>query len=93
MTEHHVETARQEVHPGLEPVALDEPDPLTDPGGLGFERLARRGHHLGIGLQPGHGVPGACQPERLGALAHADVQDPQPLPDRVAGGQLFVELP
>ncbi|GLX23829.1 hypothetical protein Slala02_75460 [Streptomyces lavendulae subsp. lavendulae] len=33
------------------------------------------------------------QAQRLGALAHADVEDPQPLPDREALRDLFLDLP
>ncbi|MET7762110.1 hypothetical protein [Streptomyces sp. NPDC005336] len=34
----------------------------------------------------------AGQPQGLGALAEADVEDPQPLSDRIARGDLLIEL-
>ncbi|GAA1426229.1 hypothetical protein GCM10009601_34730 [Streptomyces thermospinosisporus] len=37
-------------------------------------------------------MPGPGQPQRLRALAHADVQHPQPPADREAGGYLLVQL-
>lgn len=92
VAEDHVEAAGQEVDAGLAAVALDHPDPLADSGGLRRQRLARRLQQLGIGLQAGHGVSGAGQAQRLCALTHARVEDPQPLPHGVAGGYLLVEL-
>jgi hypothetical protein len=38
-------------------------------------------------------MPGPGQPQRLRALAHPDVEDPQPLPHREPPGYLLVELP
>ena len=38
-------------------------------------------------------MAGPGQPQRLRALAHADVEHPQPLPDREPAGYLLVELP
>ncbi|GAA2643137.1 hypothetical protein GCM10010425_57830 [Streptomyces spororaveus] len=38
-------------------------------------------------------MPGAGQPQGLRALAHADVEDAQPLPDREALRDLLVDLP
>lgn len=93
MAEHHVERAGQEVRPRLAAVALDQAEPLTDALGLGREGLPRGGDHLGVGLQTGHRVPGPCEAQGLGALAHPDVEDPQPLSHREAAGYLLVQLP
>jgi hypothetical protein len=38
-------------------------------------------------------VPGPGQPQRLRALAHPDVEHPQPLSDGIPAGYLLVELP
>ncbi len=93
MAQHHVEAARQEVHAGVPAVALDDPHPLPDALGLPGQRVPRRGDHRRVPLQAGHLVPGPCQPQRLGALPHADVEDPQPLAHREAADYLLVELP
>ena len=93
VAEHHVEAARQEVDPRVPAVALDEPHPAPDALGLGGERLPGRGEQFRVTLEAGHRVPGPGQPQRLRALAHAHVEDPQPLPDREASGYLLVELP
>ncbi|GAA2933439.1 hypothetical protein GCM10020221_31460 [Streptomyces thioluteus] len=47
----------------------------------------------GVRLQRGHLVPGAGQPQGLGAVGEAHVQDAQPPPDREAAAYLLVELP
>ncbi|GGX96276.1 hypothetical protein GCM10010324_48130 [Streptomyces hiroshimensis] len=77
---------------GLAPVALDEPDPLPDALRLGGQRLAHGAEHHGVGLQAGDLVARAGQPEGLGALAGADVEDAQPPADGVASAYLLVEL-
>lgn len=92
MTEHHVETARQEVHTRVPAVALDDPHPAPDALGLGGERLPGHGDQLRLPLDPGHRVSGPGQPQRLGALPHAHVEHPQPLPDREAADYLLVDL-
>ncbi|GAA3481764.1 hypothetical protein GCM10018966_062950 [Streptomyces yanii] len=38
-------------------------------------------------------MAGPGQPQRLRALSHADIENPQPLTDREARGYLLVELP
>ncbi len=38
-------------------------------------------------------MTGPSEPQRLGALTHTDVEDPQPLPHRVPPGYLLIELP
>lgn len=79
--------------PGVAPVALDEPHAAADPLGLGGEALACDGDHRGVLLDPRDLVPGPGQPQRLRALAHAHVEDAQPLPDGEPPGYLLVELP
>ncbi|ARZ70484.1 hypothetical protein SMD11_4891 [Streptomyces albireticuli] len=73
-------------------VAPDHPHPLLDALGLRRQRLAQGGHHPGVGLQARHLMARPGQPQGLGALAGADVEDPQPAAHREAGGYLFVEL-
>ncbi|MEV7546291.1 hypothetical protein [Streptomyces sp. NPDC089915] len=51
------------------------------------------GQHGGVLFETGDHVPGAGEAEGLGALAHADVEDAQPLPDREALRDLFLDLP
>ena len=94
MAEHHVEAAGQEVRAGVPAVALDQPHPLADARGLaGQRRRGRASSIAGSDSSPVDLVAGAGQPQGLGALAHADVEHPQPLPHREAGADLLVELP
>ncbi|GHF91227.1 hypothetical protein GCM10018783_72580 [Streptomyces griseosporeus] len=80
------------MHAGLPAVALHDPHPLPDALGLAGQRRTGRGDHRRVLLQAGHLVTGAGQPQRLRALAHPDVEHPQPLPDREPPGYLLVEL-
>ncbi len=77
---------------GLLAVALDQVDPLLDPGRLGGQGLARGLDHGGVAFHAGDLVAGAGEPQRLGALAHADVQYAQPPADREVADDLLVEL-
>ncbi|GAA0324713.1 hypothetical protein GCM10009540_50480 [Streptomyces turgidiscabies] len=80
------------MHARVAPVALKEPDAFTDALGLGGECLARRVEHPRVLLDTGDVMAGPGQPQRLRALAHTDVEHPQPLPDREPPGYLLVEL-
>ncbi len=48
---------------------------------------------VGVLLDPRDLMPGAGQPQRLRALAHAHVEHAQPLPHGEPPGYLLVELP
>ncbi|CAM5362244.1 hypothetical protein SHIRM173S_13041 [Streptomyces hirsutus] len=81
---HHVEAARQEVHPGVAAVALDDRIRPRTALGLPGERRARGGDHLRVPLQTGHLVAGPRQAQCLCAAAHADVlHAPPPLGTRI----------
>ncbi len=93
VAQHHVEAARQEVHAGVPAVALHDPHPLPDALRLAGQRLTRDRDHRGVPLHAGHLVPGPGQPQRLGALAHPDVEHAQPPAHGEAPGYLLVQLP
>ncbi|GHH01736.1 hypothetical protein GCM10018780_30190 [Streptomyces lanatus] len=81
------------MHAGVASVALDETHPLTDPLGLTGQHLTGGGEHLRVLFDPGHLMPGPGQTQGLGALAHPDVEHPQPLSDREPPRYLLIELP
>lgn len=92
MTEHDVETARQEMHTGVPGLPLDDPRPLPDALRLPGERLPDRGDRRRVLLDARHLMAGPGQPQRLRAPAHAHVEHPQPLPHREARDYLLLQL-
>ncbi len=88
MAEHHVEAARAEPAPALVAVPAEQLEPAADLRRLLGERPLGDAERDRVRVDPGDVVAGPGQPQRLGALAAADVEDAL----RAAAGELFGEL-
>jgi hypothetical protein len=88
VAEHHVEAARAEPAAALVAVAAEQLQPAPDLRGFRGERPLGDAERDRVRVDPGDVVAGPGQPQRLGALPAADVEDPL----RAAPGELFGEL-